>query len=258
MPLHHRELGTGDPIVLLHPGPGLDGSVFLPGVERLAAAGHRVILADLPGSGRSAEAGWTVAEQAAAVQAFVEEELHWSAGRCTGTRSAATSPASTSSTTPGTAARLIAACTDCDEEEPVDVDPFEGLPEDVAARVKAAFDAEHHVQRPRSAARCGLTSSRCSPTRTSRTCSTTSSFAPRPTSTSWASCTRSPALAQAEIPVLAVGGLDDRVDPPPFARRIAETAKHGELLLVPGGHFPFAEDPVGYWDAIAGWLSRTR
>ena len=53
-----------------------------------------------------------------------------------------------------------------------------------------------------------------------------------------------PALAAADIPVLAIGGANDRWYPPPFAERIADTAKHGELLIVPGGHFPFAEDPV--------------
>lgn len=31
MALHVRDLGEGPPVVLLHPGPGLDGSVFLPG-----------------------------------------------------------------------------------------------------------------------------------------------------------------------------------------------------------------------------------
>ena len=45
--------------------------------------------------------------------------------------------------------------------------------------------------------------------------------------------------------------------PAPFARRIADTAPNGELLLVEGGHFPFAEDPESYWAAVAGWLSRT-
>ena len=48
------------------------------------------------------------------------------------------------------------------------------------------------------------------------------------------------------------------MSPPPFARRIADSAPNGELLLVDGGHFPFAEDPAGYWDAVADWLSRTR
>ena len=46
--------------------------------------------------------------------------------------------------------------------------------------------------------------------------------------------------------------------PPPFAERIASTAPRGELLLLDGGHFPFAEAPDAYWDAVAGWLSRTR
>ena len=58
--------------------------------------------------------------------------------------------------------------------------------------------------------------------------------------------------------MLAIGGANDRWYPPPFAERIADTAKHGELLIVPGGHFPFAEDPEAYWDAVADWLSRTR
>jgi pimeloyl-ACP methyl ester carboxylesterase len=53
MPLHVRDLGSGPAIVLLHPGPGLDGSVFLPGAQSLVDAGFRVLLVDLPGSGRS-------------------------------------------------------------------------------------------------------------------------------------------------------------------------------------------------------------
>jgi pimeloyl-ACP methyl ester carboxylesterase len=67
-----------------------------------------------------------------------------------------------------------------------------------------------------------------------------------------------PALAAADVPVLAIAGERDQWYPPPFAERIADTAKHGELLIVPGGHFPFAEDPSSYWDAVADWLNRTR
>ena len=74
----------------------------------------------------------------------------------------------------------------------------------------------------------------------------------------WASCTRCPRWPPPTIPVLAIGGEHDRLFPPPFAQRIADTAQHGELLLVEGGHFPFAEDPEAYWTAVAGWLSRTR
>ena len=49
MPLHVRDLGAGPPVVFLHPGPGLDGSVFLPHVNQLVDAGYRALLVDLPG-----------------------------------------------------------------------------------------------------------------------------------------------------------------------------------------------------------------
>src|SRR4051812_20249466 len=136
MPLFHRELGTGDPIVLLHPGPGLDGSVFLPGVERLAAAGHRVILVDLPGSGRSPEGDWTVAGQAAAIQAFSEELglRDWTLlGHSFGGYVAAQHLVDH-----GMASRLILSCTDVDEEPAIEDDPFAGLPDSV----REAFEAE--------------------------------------------------------------------------------------------------------------------
>ena len=51
---------------------------------------------------------------------------------------------------PGSAARLIASCTDADEEpapgEPED--PLEGLPPEVRARVEAAFERESSVATP--------------------------------------------------------------------------------------------------------------
>src|SRR5215218_7793210 len=77
MPLHVREIPPGPPhgppVVLLHPGPGLDGSVFLPGVQQLVDAGFRALLVDLPGSGRSPATDWLLASQAEAVEDFVNE-----------------------------------------------------------------------------------------------------------------------------------------------------------------------------------------
>src|SRR4051812_16243734 len=140
-PLHFAELGEGVPIILLHPGPGLDGSVFLPGVERLAAAGHRVILADPPGNGRSPAGEWTLASYAAAVQGLAEslELRDWALyGHSFGGHVAAQHLVSF----PDAAARLILACTDVDEEGPVEFDPFFGLPDDVAARIRVAFAKE--------------------------------------------------------------------------------------------------------------------
>jgi pimeloyl-ACP methyl ester carboxylesterase len=66
------------------------------------------------------------------------------------------------------------------------------------------------------------------------------------------------ALAAADIPVLAIVGAHDRPTPPAAARRIAATAPRGELLVIEGaGHFPFAEAPDRYWPALIDWLRRT-
>ena len=52
------------------------------------------------------------------------------------------------------------------------------------------------------------------------------------------------ALRATDIPVLAITGERDRAQPPANARRIAEAAPRGELVVLEGtGHFPFAEDP---------------
>ena len=66
------------------------------------------------------------------------------------------------------------------------------------------------------------------------------------------------ALAASDIPVLAIAGADDRATPPEAARRIAETAPRGELLMIDGtGHFPFAEAPERYWPPLEEWLLST-
>lgn len=250
MALFHRELGRGEPVVLLHPGPGLDGSVFLPGVRRLADAGYRVLLPDLPGSGRSPDGDWTVAGQAAAVQAFVEE-LRLDGWTLLG-HSFGGYVAAQHLVDHGTASRLILSSTDVDEEPAVEVEPF-------APEVEAAFEREASVRTPEECRQVWLDQM--------------PAFADTDISHMFADVRFRPeahhehelgelhaldALAAAEIPVLAVGGERDRIYPPPFAERIANTARHGELLIVPGGHFPFAENPAAYWDPIAAWLSRTR
>ena len=67
--------GRGTPLVLLHAGPGLDGSIFLPGAEALAAD-YRLLLVDLPGNGRSPDPEeWTLAAHARALEEFVRGAL---------------------------------------------------------------------------------------------------------------------------------------------------------------------------------------
>ena len=51
-------------MVLLHAGPGLDGSIFLPGRRGGLPPGHRLLLVDLPGNGHSPDGDrneWTLA-----------------------------------------------------------------------------------------------------------------------------------------------------------------------------------------------------
>lgn len=64
-------------------------------------------------------------------------------------------------------------------------------------------------------------------------------------------------LAATTVPVLVVVGEQDAVTPPAVAREMAATAPEAELVELPGvGHLSPAEDPVGFADALTGWLSR--
>ncbi|MGL6279054.1 MAG: alpha/beta fold hydrolase, partial [Gaiella sp.] len=72
--LYVHQRGSGRPIVALHGGPGLDGSVWFPALEPLAADGWWVLAPDQRGNGRS-DAGdpsrWTVAQMADDVEALI-------------------------------------------------------------------------------------------------------------------------------------------------------------------------------------------
>ncbi len=51
--LHVHEKGDGRPLVALHGGPGLDGSVWFPALDPLADEGWRILAPDLRANGRS-------------------------------------------------------------------------------------------------------------------------------------------------------------------------------------------------------------
>jgi proline iminopeptidase len=69
-----HERGTGRPLVALHGGPGLDGSVWFPGLDPLAEEGWRILAPDHRGNGRS-DAGdparWTVPQMADDVEELI-------------------------------------------------------------------------------------------------------------------------------------------------------------------------------------------
>ena len=72
--LYVHERGEGRPLVALHGGPGLDGSVWFPGLDRIAQAGYRVLAPDHRANGRSGAgdpARWTVPQMADDVEALI-------------------------------------------------------------------------------------------------------------------------------------------------------------------------------------------
>lgn len=64
-------------------------------------------------------------------------------------------------------------------------------------------------------------------------------------------------LAATHVPVLIVVGELDAITPPAVARQMAALAPEAELVELPGvAHLTPAEDPVGFADALTGWLAR--
>ncbi|HYM57401.1 MAG TPA: alpha/beta hydrolase [Solirubrobacteraceae bacterium] len=253
--------------MFLHPGPGVDGSVFLPGAERLAAT-HRVLIVDLPGNGRSADGDrgeWTLAGFARAVDGLAGE-LGLTGWTLLGHSFGGYVAMQHLVDFPGSAVRVVASCTDAEEEPPPDApaDPFADLPEDVAARIREAFDREATVA---TAADCRevwtaqMPFFAGSPDAVPALREAFADVEYRPEvhhPRDWGDLHALEALAAADIPVLAIAAELDRPTPPACARRIAETAPRGELLMIEGaGHFPFVETPDAYWDGLAAWLART-
>ena len=249
MGLQVRDLGAGPPVVLLHPGPGLDGSVFLPGVQQLVDAGYRALLVDLPVD------DFTLKHQAAAVEELMRElEEPTLLGHSFGGYVAMQHLVEFAS-----AARYIASCTDADEDEPEDVDQerFAKAP----AGVRAAFERESSVTTPeecRDVWRDQLPFFANDPAKVEPMLDHVVFQPGAHHEHDVGELHALDALRAADQPVLAIAGADDRATPPPLARRIAEAAPRGELLVIDdAGHFPFAEAPDRYWPALIGWLDRT-
>jgi len=249
-------------VVVLHAGPGLDGSIFLPSAEALATD-HRLLLVDLPGNGRSPDPeDWSLAAHARAIEDLVRERgledwtlLGHSFGGYVAMQHLIDFP--------GSASRLIASCTDADEDEAPGAP--EGVYDDLPADVEAAFQLEERVTSDEEAREAWL--------------GQLPFFAPTPEGVEavrdafadvvyrhqavlhagdMGELHALTALATSDIPILAIAGEHDLGTPPAAARRIAATAPRGDLVILDGvGHFPFAEAPDAYWGAVRAWLVRT-
>ena len=247
-------------MALLHAGPGLDGSTFLPGAELLAAT-HRLYLVDLPGNGRSPDAEeWTLAAFARAVEEFARPLGEYTLlGHSFGGYVAMQHLADF----PGSAARLIASCTDADEEPAPGAGDPEDAYRDLPPELEAAFEREGSVttaEEAREVWQDQLPFFAPTPERVEAVRGAFADIVFRPEGLhqhDWGELHALSALATTDVPVLAIAGEHDRGTPVAAARRIAATAPRGELLVIEGaGHFPFAEDPSAYWGGVRDWLGR--
>jgi pimeloyl-ACP methyl ester carboxylesterase len=262
--IHHRETGEGEPIVLLHPGPGLDGSVFFPWFERLAGR-YRVIAPDLPGNGRSpapTRGAATLSDLAAAVEelaAALDLASYTLLGHSFGGFVALTHAVER----PERVGRLVASCTAASWSV------FDGMEDRLAAYddadVLAAFEAEEQVTSPEELRDVWLGQMPfflAAPEGPARA----------PIDAAWRDVAyrldlndEDPGefdllgrLAGMDMPVLAIAGAQDRATPPQASEAIAAAAPRGEYrLIADAGHFPYAEQPDAYFAVLEDWLSRT-
>lgn len=265
--LNVHERGEGPPIILVHPGPGLDGSVFFPWFERLEP-NYRLLAVDLPGNGRSdrKEPGdWTVQSWARDVKGLAESlgfQSYTLLGHSFGARVALQHAVDF----PGHAARIVIsggiAHSGAFEHLDATFESF-GTPE-LRTRVEHGFELEETVQTP---AECHAAWADQMPF-----------FMAQPDGPTqveleklWRSVAYSPEihrhgsfgdfdvrphLQDIHVPALVITGAVDRITRPEESRAIAGPMPNAHLEIVEGaGHFPFAEQPDAYFGALRAWLN---
>ena len=265
--LAYRSAGSGRPLVLLHPGPGLDGSLFFPEVLALAERGIRVVAVDLPANGRSPagdSSEWTIAGNANAVMRCVRA-LGFAAGEwdLLGHSFGGFVALELNRLYPGEAARIVASCTDGSEAPPPGNPPgrLDGLPDAMAAALEDAEQREIEATTPealRGAWIDQLDYFAASPEGAAllRRRFAGVTYQPGPNRVEdWGELEALEALDG--VHVLAIAGEHDRM-PRVLQQRIADASPHGTLAVIEGaGHFPFVEAPERYWPVVARWLEAT-
>ena len=266
--LAYRSAGAGRPLVLLHPGVGLDGSVFFPEVLTLTEHGVRVVAFDLPANGRSPAidpADWTISAFARsvmrAVRALGFEPREWDLlGHSFGGYVAL----ELNNLHRGELTRLVASSTDGSEAPPPGdpPGPLDGLSEQEAAAVEDAWERELRAttaEELRDAWLDQLDYYAASPAGAERLRERFRGviYQPGPNQREeWGELETLDALA--DITVLAIADEHDRM-PRALQQRIADASPRGTPAVIEGaGHFPFAETPDRYRPVVARWLEETR
>ena len=268
-----RAEGAGSPLVLLHGGPGLDGSVFFPALAPLADDGVRLLAVDHRANGRS-DAGdparWTVPQMAEDVESLIAElglERPIVMGHSFGTFVAQQHMAEH-----GTAAGYVLMGTvDSAEELAAHWRAARGLRAGAPARAGHALlgrggDGARRSRRPSS---CGATSCRSTPRSprasscrrcrrsageiaSARRCCATSPPAART-----ASSTTATGCAAAGMPVLVLSGELDRTTPAAAAHRLAQLLPDADEVVIPGAaHMLLDEQPEAALAALRAFLAR--
>jgi proline iminopeptidase len=265
--IFYRDMGSGRPIVLLHPGPSLDGSVFFPWLEPLALR-HRLIAIDMPGCGRSVGSGppdWTLEKFADAVEAFVAclgLDSYVLLGHSFGGIAALT----VAIRRPPALVGLVASSTTATEAA------FESMkerlerlePAHLRRLVVAAFEREGSADSPeecRSVWADQLPFFLADPDGplVDDLRRRWSDVVYRPDigrHEEWGAPDLLGSLSTVEVPVLAIAGRADRAIPPSFTEAIADAVVDGHAAVIDdAGHFPFAEQRRRYVDEVSSFVA---
>ncbi len=267
--LFYEVVGTGDPIIVIHGGPGLDHNYLRPGLDVLASS-HALVYYDQLGTGMS-----TAALDSATINfnAFVNDVdtlraalgydsvtvLAHSFGALIGLAYAQRYPSRVRALilmdpvdlgpkwTAETEQRLAAARSPADSAELAKLEASEGFkardPATVSAVYRLMFRPEFHDPARESALNLDLSRA-------------TAQNGPKVDSLIEASMgdidwwSR---LSSIQTPTLVLHGRYD-VTPLAMAQALADSLPNGQLKVLDSGHFPFIEDAPGLTSAVSVFL----
>jgi proline iminopeptidase len=269
--LYVHERGEGRPLVAIHGGPGIDGSIWFPALDPLAQDGWRVLAPDLRANGRS-DAGptsaWTVPQMADDIEGLLgalslDEPvvMGWSFGSIV---------AQSHIVRHGSAAGYVLVGTVATPEAILTVGErlavFE--PERLRSQVTASWEQEAHVQTPEQSKQ--LLADQMpfhfadpeSPAVAAFVAGDRTVYRPEvlrhfASGGEYGMTDLRPALRSFARPVLILSGKHDRTTPAASAHELAEAIPAAEeVVFEHSGHMIPYEEPDAFLSALQGFLAR--